>query len=702
MQLAAWTCPTATQGTPDAPSTVATRTAARLNDRFASGRPSPQLADAGVIIHQFDGFTDCFKPRTQEQPWLFCRDCTNEPPTFCQRSSSHVSATLVSASMQPDRSGTMPLFDPELAGFVLSPTAATLMCSYPFDGRSHLEFCAPNEDASASTCVPGCSLDPASRRPSGAAGPMMYYAWPPHALQELLEWSAALRATLTGNETFEELHAWGVKHDVRPPSIVKGRFYNELVLAPIWERMPDALDAVFYIGGDEACRSHITLSTYRANNGSVVRIPFSAPLPYCESYARWVHGQLLRHFPEAAIPLLRLNVSNLVAPFSPADPPTNEPTRVDLPPDPMVPHQPPRDARTGRVRCLSPQCHRIERHEKRAFSEDPASAENAANLGSDSGAMECTPSSATGCGGKADCVACTAMLRGTSVTSEAQVRARDDADETSSRSDLVFNVGAFKTGSTALTYALQTMGITPTCKTAWGSQGIGDEASAFRAGQIGSDPDLARTLQRESWELEAVADFIASPLRSNTSLTRAVTDAGLCRTHGDAPWVYLYPTLMRAFPKAKFILTRLPSCADWVVKAAELQHSQHIAAGGTPSSIDTDRPARFEGLTLQSCFYGLGCGPDYPLNSTLQLWHRRCVEHERSVRLTARALDVALLELDVSMHDSQKSDVLQRFLAPPVPKYRHVSTGGATRYRAKWLEEAAQELRKSLVPSKET
>ena len=56
-----------------------------------------------------------------------------------------------------------------------------------------------------------------------------------------------------------------------------------------------------------------------------------------------------------------------------------------------------------------------------------------------------------------------------------------------------------------------------------------------------------RTLDEEHDDAEAIAASNASH-----------------ETPRDAPWLFLFPTLMRAFPKAKFILTRQPSCEDWV------------------------------------------------------------------------------------------------------------------------------------------
>ena len=139
--------------------------------------------------------------------------------------------------------------------------------------------------------------------------------------------------------------------------------------------------------------------------------------------------------------------------------------------------------------------------------------------------------------------ACDALLPGSSP---------DDIDmpwngPTSDR-EVVFNLGGYKSGSTSINAAMKKLGLR-TCKTAWneipGAGGL-------------------------SFDLPSIANFQASPTDGDTPLHQGVRE---CDALGDAPWPFLFPTLMRAFPKAKFVLTRQPTCADWVYHVSGLWQS---------------------------------------------------------------------------------------------------------------------------------
>ena len=121
-----------------------------MNDRFNRGRQASKLADAGLLIHQFDGTDDCYSPG-KTLPW--------EIPPFCQRVADRVSAVLVSRDMPLEPStGTLQMFSDSLAGWVLSPEVNRLLCAYAFDGASHHRHC--QGAIAASQCVPGCTLGP--------------------------------------------------------------------------------------------------------------------------------------------------------------------------------------------------------------------------------------------------------------------------------------------------------------------------------------------------------------------------------------------------------------------------------------------------------------------------------------------------------------------------------------------------------------
>jgi hypothetical protein len=95
------------------------------------------------------------------------------------------------------------------------------------------------------------------------------------------------------------------------------------------------------------------------------------------------------------------------------------------------------------------------------------------------------------------------------------------------------------------------------------------------------------------------------------------------------------------------------------------------------SRLKNDGPAAYGGkLTLMSCFYGLGCGANFPHRSTAHLWLQRCEEHERSIMHFARSLNLSLLVINATDSSATKSVRLQQFLSPPrLDVWPHISTG---------------------------
>ena len=139
----------------------AARVAAELNERFRVGHPSSDLADAGLLIHQFDGYDndDHFMP-----PWRPCASCPQGHCRNCVETSDRLSAALVYRNMtadpltrldiRPHARGAIPLYSRGTAGLILSPTANRLLCAYPYDGGSGGKVCSPL--GVSAHCVPGC------------------------------------------------------------------------------------------------------------------------------------------------------------------------------------------------------------------------------------------------------------------------------------------------------------------------------------------------------------------------------------------------------------------------------------------------------------------------------------------------------------------------------------------------------------------
>lgn len=226
---------------------------------------------------------------------------------------------------------------------------------------------------------------------------------------------------------------------------------------------------------------------------------------------------------------------------------------------------------------------------------------------------------------------CMQLLDGTELHSQADVDVSQLRTIQSQRKR-IFNFGLFKSGSTSLQLAISWSGHgDASCKTAWD----------------------VRTAE-SSWDLSAVARFIRHHASEHGRLDMSIVpDSSMllqaldhCTALQDAPWMYLYPSMMRSYPDSRFILTRWPSCDAW------LYHFSGLAACGDGLSQKAQH-----NITLGSCYIDRG-GP-----RTVHTLLESCKRHERSVVLTARALRRPLLILDNTWRDDDKWTALDRFLA---------------------------------------
>ena len=140
----------------------AAHVAAQLNARFHAGHPSNDLAAAGLLVHQFDGYDteDKFMP-----PWRPCASCAPGECRKCIETSDRLSAAIIYRNMTADpltrldvkahARGALPLYSRGTAGLILSPTANQLLCAYPYDGGSGGKLCSPL--GVSAHCVPGCT-----------------------------------------------------------------------------------------------------------------------------------------------------------------------------------------------------------------------------------------------------------------------------------------------------------------------------------------------------------------------------------------------------------------------------------------------------------------------------------------------------------------------------------------------------------------
>jgi hypothetical protein len=219
---------------------------------------------------------------------------------------------------------------------------------------------------------------------------------------------------------------------------------------------------------------------------------------------------------------------------------------------------------------------------------------------------------------------------------------------TSNRS-VVFNIGSYKTGSTSVDVAVKKMGM-KSCKVGW--NGDAGSRAAFDGGNI------------RDYQKCAINTPDAKCLGRGADPVRNAQFA--CDVVGDAPWPFAWPTAMRAFPNAKFILSRQKTCKDWVYHVKGLWN-----AGSGQSTSSTCWYDGGKGATGQR-------GPDF--------WYDRCVETERAIVLTAQKLGLPLLVLHATgAREGGKMEALAKFLGKELPQrpeggamqFPHVKTPSA-------------------------
>ena len=150
--------------------------------------------------------------------------------------------------------------DGNTAGVILTPSAAEVLCAYGNDGGSMMKLCDP-EAVEDTQCIPGCHTDSTAAWCTESS--IYDCAWRPSDLHIMLRMQMAAPWT-----------------------------YNEVVLGTErWLREPvSTIEAVVFLGRGAA------------------------------KVAREAHASLVAEFPHAAerIPILRLDLDRLDAPFEPA------------------------------------------------------------------------------------------------------------------------------------------------------------------------------------------------------------------------------------------------------------------------------------------------------------------------------------------------------------------------------------------------
>ena len=97
-----------------------------INSRFQAGRPSNSLADAGILLRQFDELS----AMAADAPWQPC------PPDFwCKKFHAQWPSTIVNAKARM-------LYFEEQGGMVLDASLVSIFCAYYGDGSKLPPCCA--------------------------------------------------------------------------------------------------------------------------------------------------------------------------------------------------------------------------------------------------------------------------------------------------------------------------------------------------------------------------------------------------------------------------------------------------------------------------------------------------------------------------------------------------------------------------------
>jgi len=253
---------------------------ADLNSRFAAGKPNNNLSLAGVLLHQFDHW-DGGDDQLDEH-WLPCpAHCygAKQQPCWCAQYGDRWSASIINAKTPRGPDGSIVLYSNNTGGLVLSTSHNSILCSYPRDGGTSARICNPT--GNSSKCVPGCFTEATNG----------------HAC-----WCDEVApATGCPEPSHSNVCAWkpsGLANMMQAQIRVAQPLYNEVVVDAITyaANVPTTLEAIFFLASDEC----------------------HAPESSCEAFARKVYSTFMQKFPTSSMPLLKLNLSAPLSPFTAA------------------------------------------------------------------------------------------------------------------------------------------------------------------------------------------------------------------------------------------------------------------------------------------------------------------------------------------------------------------------------------------------
>ena len=276
--------------------------AATLNARFNRDVTKFASLEAGVLIHQLDGFQDA------ELPWAPCSGSSRSHNCQGTRTSSRrhrVSCSVIFAGLHR-KDASIPTFSVD-AGVVLRPSMANVLCGYGNDGSiddNRPLMCEGGYPYSESRCVPGCGSPPAFCDPRN---PHDEGSWTTCGVS----WGAKGIRPWRGVDLPGLLDVFASKGE---PFTGVGNFkgYNEIVVDPVpWlEHLPHSVEAIFMVD----CTAGSAQLHYGAADGMATAMDCAE----AQAAARTMHAAFLRTYPEvdpATFPLLKLRTNSWDEPF---------------------------------------------------------------------------------------------------------------------------------------------------------------------------------------------------------------------------------------------------------------------------------------------------------------------------------------------------------------------------------------------------
>ena len=276
-----------------------------INARFRRDVRDHRSLDAGVLIHQMDGFEDA------DKRWSPCSLSSDSPNCKSSRTRDRlqrVSTSMIFAALQ-DRDRAIPTFSID-GGVVLRPSKTHVLCGYGTDGsiddNKPLSCASENQHR----CVPGCGAPPDWCKKSD-----------PHDEGAWLTCGLAWGRNGVRPWKSEDLGGRGglldhfAQNGARFDGVGSFKGYNEIVVqSEAWiQGLPDSVEALFMTECSPGDRNLVY--------GPSQDMGTARSCEQAHSKAREMHQRFLQTYGRSAsdFPLLVLRTTNWEAPFAQAD-----------------------------------------------------------------------------------------------------------------------------------------------------------------------------------------------------------------------------------------------------------------------------------------------------------------------------------------------------------------------------------------------